>query len=155
MAQNDVVRVGQPMPKISAVTPGGNFTVSITWAGGETQEIDLRPFIFGYRAFRPLRTSEPLWRGVAVEEHGSGITWSPEMDMAAYTLQHLAEAQRVMTTEDFRAWMTRHHLTLDTAAIVLGLSRRTVAGISSGDRAMDRVTTLACRGYDAALEAAE
>lgn len=151
MSDNDRITVTASIPKIGAVTAGEPFTVVVTWRDGRTESIDIAPIILSFKAFRPLRDDSALWAGVRVDEHGSAIVWSDDMDMANYTLDRLAEAGRPMSREDFRAWMKRHGLTLDTAAPVLNISRRQVAAFSSGEKTIDRTIKLACRGYDAIM----
>jgi DNA-binding XRE family transcriptional regulator len=154
MSQDETFSVGEPLPKIEAVEPDLDLTVRVTWATGVSERIDLSPIILGYRTFKRLRHDRALFAQVHLDAYRSAIVWNDEMDLAAYTLEHLARAQRVMSPEDFREWMARHHLTLDAAAAALGVSRRTVAAISTGARAMDLTMSLACRGWDAAMRRA-
>jgi hypothetical protein len=151
----ETLEAGAPAPRIAAVGPGAGLSVSITWENGRTDIVDLSPLILGHKAFKPLRNDPALFAQVAVEEYGCAIRWSDTLDMANYTLQRLADQQRIMTTAEFNAWRERNRLTLDVAAAVLGISRRVVAAMSSGERPMDLTTTLACRGYEAAGRAAE
>lgn len=151
MTPNDTITVGAPIPRLRAVVPAGELAVTVTWEDGRSDEIDLAPVILGFKLFRPLREDRALFESVRPGDFGSSIVWNDEMDLASYTLERLADSRRVMSTAEFREWMKRNHLTLDTAAPVLGLSRRTVAAISSGERPMDLTTTLACRGYEAIL----
>jgi DNA-binding XRE family transcriptional regulator len=149
---DDKVAVGKPIPRIRAAKAGEGYSVAVTWENGTTDGIDLLPFIFGYKVFRPLRNDRALFESLQVDEDGTAIVWTDAMDMAAYTLERLAESQRVWTTDDVRDWMKRHHLTLDSAAPVLGVSRRTMAAISSGERPVDLTLTLALRGYDKIMD---
>lgn len=151
----ETIRVGAPIPRITAVAPAGGLSVAVTWDNGHADTIDLAPMILAYRVFKPLRDDPALFATVAVEEYGCAIRWNDAMDMAHYTLERLAAQQRVMDTATFNAWRERNHLTLDTAASVLGISRRVVAAISSGKRPMDLTTTLACEGYDARVREGE
>jgi len=151
MSGNDWITVGAPIPKIAAVEPGAPFEVTVTWRDGTRDRIDLAPFLAAFKVYRPLRQDPARFAAVRVDEHGSGIVWSDEIDIAAYTLDRLAQVSRPMSREAFRDWMKRNGLTLDTAAPVLGLSRRQVAAYSSGEKPIDRPTKLACRGYDAIM----
>ena len=65
--------------------------------------------------------------------------------MAATTVERLA-AER-MGNADFRAFLSRHRLTLDGAAAALGLSRRQVAYYAK-DKPVPRLVALACLGYE-------
>jgi len=151
MTRNETISVGEPIPRLRSVVPAEGFAVVVTWENGLSEEIDLTPIILGFKMFRPLREDRALFELVRLGEFGSSIVWTDDMDLAAYTLERQAESRRVMPVTEFREWMKRNHLTLDTAAPVLGMSRRTVAAISSGERPMDLTTTLACRGYEAII----
>jgi hypothetical protein len=149
---DDKISVGKPIPRLQAARAAKGYSVAVTWENGIVDTIDLSPFILGYKVFRPLRSDRALFESVQVDEDGTAIVWSEAIDMAAYTLERLAESQRVWTTDEVRDWMKRHHLTLDSAAPVLGISRRTMAAISSGERPVDLTLTLALRGYDKIMD---
>jgi len=144
----DMIQVGKPIPRITAVTAGESLTVIITWESGHSETIDLAPLILAKKWFKPLR-DRAVFERVAVEDHGSGICWGDDLDMASYTLERLAQVQQAMTAEDFNHWKDRHHLTLDAVPSVLGISRRQAAAYASGEKTIDRAIKLACRGYDA------
>jgi transcriptional regulator with XRE-family HTH domain len=54
----------------------------------------------------------------------------------------------------FLEWRLRHGLSLTKAADALGLSRRTIAYYSNGDRPVPRAILLACRGWELGEQAA-
>ncbi len=57
-------------------------------------------------------------------------------------------------TRAFLEWRLRHGLSLSASAAALGLSRRTIAYYSNGDRRVPRPVLLACRGWEALQVAA-
>lgn len=144
----DTVRVGAPIPRLTAVEAGHALTVIVTWEGGRRESIDLAPLILTKTWFRALRNDRALFEGVEVEEYGAGIRWNDNLDMASYTLERLAQVQQVMSAKEFNRWRDRHHLTLDALPSVLGISRRRAAAFASGEKPIDRATKLACLGYD-------
>jgi DNA-binding transcriptional regulator YiaG len=87
---------------------------------------------------------------VKVGEFGTDITWTDEIDMAADTLWRLAQEQSgfTMSPEAFKHWREGKAYTLDTAARVLGLSRRMVAYYEQGKKPIPRVVALATHGLD-------
>lgn len=153
MSGNDIIGVGAPIPKIREVQAGKPYIVHVSWRDGRCEAIDVAPIVLSYKAFRPLRDDPARFAAVSVDEHGSAIVWSEGMDIANYTLDRLAVVTRPMSREDFRTWMKRHGLTIDTAAPVLGISRRQAAAYSSGEKPIDRAIKLACHGYDAIMGA--
>lgn len=155
MSGNDTITVGTPIPKIRGAEAGKELlTVYVFWDDGRTEAIDLAPIILAFKRFRPLREDPALFAQVAVDEHGSALVWPGELDIANYTIDRLAKVTRPMSRDDFKDWMKRNGLTLDTAAPVLGISRRQAAAYSSGEKTIDRAVKLACYGYDAIMHSA-
>lgn len=150
---SDTISVGDPLPRIASVRAGGGLDVSVTWASGlragRTETIDLAPVVMRMRFFRPLRDNPALFASVTISDGGSALTWgSGEIDMAAQTVERLARL--VKSPEEFRAFLTRHHLTLDAAAAILGISRRQAAYFAKS-KPLPRLVSLACAGYEASL----
>jgi DNA-binding transcriptional regulator YiaG len=139
------------LPRIHAVEAMEKpFTIRVQWVSGSENVIDLSGIIGAFKAFAPLRTNSGLFRQVHVGEHGADIVWNEDIDMANDTLWRLAQEQSgaTMTAEAFHQWRKRHAFTLDTAAIALGLSRRTVAYYEQGKRPIPRTVALATRGLE-------
>jgi DNA-binding XRE family transcriptional regulator len=53
-----------------------------------------------------------------------------------------------MTANDLREWQARHGYTYDTAAVALGVSRRTYAGYLARADDLPRMLELACKALD-------
>ncbi|MBR8653535.1 hypothetical protein KDH83_09495 [Achromobacter sp. Marseille-Q0513] len=53
-----------------------------------------------------------------------------------------------MTANDLREWQARHGYTYDTAAVALGVSRRTYAGYLARGEELPRLLELACKALD-------
>jgi len=99
------------------------------------------------RFYAPLRHDPALFATIAATEDGSALSWDQgKIDMAATTVERLA--REAMSPEDFRAFLTRHHLTLDAAAAILGISRRQAAYFAKG-KPVPLLVALACAGYEA------
>jgi len=150
-ADNDIITVGEPMPRIAGIRHVHDHVVSVTWADGPrqgiTENVDLTPVIMQYRFFQPLRGDIGLFASVQLGEDGHMLVWdNGRIDMAATTVERLTSES--MTNAQFQAFLERHGLTLDAAAAVLGISRRQVAYYAK-DRPIPRLVTLACAGYDA------
>jgi DNA-binding XRE family transcriptional regulator len=139
------------LPRIHAVEAAEKpLTVRVRWASGSENVIDLSGIISAFKVYAPLRTNSGLFRQVHVGEHGVDIAWNDDIDMANDTLWRLAQEQSgaTMTAEAFHEWRVRRAFTLDTAALALGLSRRTVAYYEQGKRPIPRTVALATRGLE-------
>lgn len=139
------------LPRIVAVTAGKKpLTLIIRWNTGEESHIDVSGMIETYRIYEHLRHSPELFKRVQVGEHGTDVTWTDEIDMSADTLWRLAQEQsgRTMSPEAFKKWRERKAYTLDTAARVLGLSRRMVVYYEQGTKPIPRVVALATHALD-------
>lgn len=141
------------LPRITAVTPGDRpLTLRVRWDRGGENKIDISGIVGAFRVYAPLRRSRKLFRQVRAGEYGTDVVWTEAIDMSADTLWRLAQEQSgtTMSAAAFREWRERHAYTLDSAARVLGISRRMVAYYEQGDRPIPRVVALATRGLDAA-----
>lgn len=49
----DVVRAGDPLPRIASISAREKFAVSVRWRVGREQIVDLAPDIFTYKFYRP------------------------------------------------------------------------------------------------------
>lgn len=146
--------VGPPMPRLAAVHGAEGFRVAVVWAAGKRagrQEIvDLAPQIMRYRLFAPVRNDPALFAALRLVDDGTVIAWTDDIDMAATTVERLAE--ETMTNADFRQFMERHRLTLDAAAATLGIGRRQAAYYAK-DKPVPRLVALACAGVEANRQA--
>jgi len=79
-ADNDIVTVGEPMPRIAGIRHVHDHVVSVTWADGPregiTENVDLTPVIMRYRFFQPLRGDIGLFASVQLGEDGHMLVWN-------------------------------------------------------------------------------
>lgn len=150
MNATDMIKVGEPLPRIASVSPHQRWTVAVTWVDGGRQVVDLAPVIFTYKFYRALRADEALFRTVHTVDAGSALAWGADdgIDMDALTVARLAE--EAMEPAEFAAFLARHKLTYEAAAAQLGISRRLVAYYASERRA-PRHIALACAYLDQKL----
>lgn len=144
---DDVITVGEPLPRIASVAVLDGFRLRIEWdrgpRAGETETIDVGPAIFNHRAFIDLRADRDLFERVAIGSHGSVLVWPGEVELAAEWIDRLPRAE--MTNDEFRAIMDgRLHYTLDAMAAALGIARRRIADYRKGTP-VPRVVALATR----------
>ena len=149
MSATDLIAVGDPLPRLSAVEPAaGPYGVAITWAegtrAGRRDVVDLAPIILTFKVFRPLREDAALFAAVRLGDGGASLVWpgDPDLDIGADSLEELAE--ETMSNVDFAAFLARNGLTYEAAAAQLGVSRRMVAYYAKS-HAVPRLVGLACR----------
>jgi lambda repressor-like predicted transcriptional regulator len=149
MADDDIVVVGAPLPRVTAVEARDALRIAVTWAsdgpGAAVQVVDIAPAVFRYKVYAPLRDDPALFRTVRVTDDGFAVAWGDGLDMASTTLAELAN--QAMTPADFAAFMKRNGYTLDSVAAELGISRRLAASYAK-DREIPRTVALACRYLD-------
>ncbi|HIJ83434.1 MAG: hypothetical protein HW380_3547 [Magnetococcales bacterium] len=139
------------LPRIAAVWVGARpYTLHVRWERGGESFVDVSGPIQTFRVYAPLRQSAALFGQVGVGEQGTDVTWSDELDMSADALWRLAQEQSgaTMTAEAFQSWRKKKSLTLDAAAVALGISRRMVAYYDHGDKPIPRVVALATMALD-------
>jgi len=136
--------------RIESALTRGNSILSVAWDDGHRAEIDLGPMIAARAVLAPLGDPETFHR-IGIAADGWSIEWPAcGIDFGAAQLRRWADEQagEAMPAEAFRAWMSRHGLTLDRAAEALGLSRRTIAYYLSGEQPVPKTVMLATEGYD-------
>ncbi|MEP6869391.1 MAG: DUF2442 domain-containing protein [Novosphingobium sp.] len=134
---------------ITAVTVSGDRAITLTWDDGEIAPVNLAATIAALKALAPL--TDPVEFSQARLSHdGWSVEWPSGIDFGAPQLRRWAHEQsgKAMPPALFRAWIDRHHFTLDRAAEALGLSRRTVAYYLSGEQPVPRTVMLATVGFD-------
>lgn len=153
---DEIVIVGDAIPRLASVEALDSFEVAVTWEAGSRSGrrdvVDLAPAIVRYRVYAPLLDERAMLRSVRLQEHRFGIAWGEgdAIGMGAATVEDLAE--EVLSAEDVAGFMVRHHLTLDGAAAELGIGRRMAAYYRKQHR-IPRTVALACRYIDAKLMA--
>lgn len=147
MADDDILVVGAPLPRLLTVSPRDGFRVAIAWEGHSSDTdpvvVDLAPAVFRYRIYAPLRDDPELFSTVRITDDGFAVAWDQDdLDMASTTIADLAE--QGMAPADFAAFMRRNGYTLDSVAAELGISRR-LAAYYAKEREIPRHIALACR----------
>jgi hypothetical protein len=124
------------------------YHLSITFKDGKTFNVNLERIIKEYPALTPL-TDKDLFSQVRVDESGTILTWTDEIDLAGDNLRAEAvEQSGGISHERIWNWMYRNNLTLDTAASALGISRRMVAYYRNGERPIPKHIWFACLGWE-------
>lgn len=122
---DDIIQIGEPLPRIAEALPLEGRKVRITWTTGETVTVDLAPILHSRRIYIPLRQGDALFRSLKVSEYGNAIEWNSDLDLSAVWLARLPSV--VFDNADFRRAMGTLGMTLDGMAEALEISRRLVA----------------------------
>ncbi|MDH4582631.1 DUF2442 domain-containing protein [Pseudomonas sp. BN415] len=136
--------------RISSVEPiAGKHALLVVFANGKRYSIDLREHIRSFPALKPLEDLA-LFGTAQVGEWGFDVTWDNDLELAATTLYRLAleQAGEVMPVQAFKRWMAANKLSLTTAAVELGFTRRTITAYSSGTALIPKHVALACKGWE-------
>jgi len=140
------ISIGPPMPQISALASRDNLNLEVTWAEGlrkgKREIVDLSPLIKSFKFYRGL-LQPSLFATARLEDGGQTVVWSSGADMAAMSIERLAEES--MNATEFRAFLKTLDLTQDQAAALLGYGRRQIAHYVSGTKPIPRIVALACR----------
>ena len=124
------------LPRIKAVSAArAPWMISVTWADGSKDRIDLTGLIYRSRHFQVFLENPAEFRKVRVADFGGGIEWKNGLDYGADTLKTLADEQRPLSGSDLVTFETELNLTTAETAALLGVAERTVRGY----RALDRV----------------
>jgi DNA-binding XRE family transcriptional regulator len=141
MSDSDMMRT------INAVTARPASVLGLTWSDGTEADINISAML-GMRALRPLRENA-LFAQAGVGDWGHSVVWPGEIEIGADILwQEVLSATVRSDTRQFLEWRMRHGLSLGKAADALGVSRRTIAYYSNGEKKVPRPILLACRGWE-------
>jgi hypothetical protein len=136
--------------RIHSVNPiAGKHALQVEFSNGKHYTVQLTEHIRSFPVLKPLEDLE-RFRQAQVGEWGFDVTWGDDLELAATTLHRLAleQAGEVMPTQAFKRWLAANNLSLTTAAIELGFTRRTITAYSSGTALIPKHVALACKGWE-------
>ena len=135
---------------VKAVEPD---TLHLTYADGEVFEVSLQSWIASVKALHPLKNAD-LFGKAKCGLGGRTVDWadgaSVELDLGADNLRNLAiEQAGGIGHERIWNWLQETGLTLEQAALALGISRRMLIYYRDGEKVIPRAVWLACLGWEA------
>ena len=126
----------------------------LRYADGEQFEVSLVDTIMQHPTLERLKDPR-VFSSAKVGDHGASVIWAndDDMELAADNLRARAVEQAGGVSHEFIwNWMARSDLTLDTAAVALGVSRRMLAYYRSGSKPVPRTVALACLGWEEVIK---
>lgn len=136
-------------PRLTAVTPVAEFSLSVSFADGSGGTVSLKEAIFNSPGLAPLR-DPAAFSGAVLGEYGWEAEW-PEFDIqvgADTLLADMLEQNSQTPADRFTVWRIRNGLSLAAASRELGVTVRTVSAYGSGARPIPRTVELACIGWE-------
>lgn len=134
--------------KLTGVRPLEAMNLELSYADGEAFKVDIAKVIKGYPTLKGIRD---VFSKVKLGDHGLSLVWNDDddLELASDNLRARAiEQAGDYSHETILNWMAKHNLTLDQAAIGLGLSRRMLAYYRSGEKVVPKTVGLACIGWE-------
>jgi len=139
---------------LSSVKATPTASLLLRYADGEQFEVSLVDTIKQHPALERLKDPK-VFSSARVGDHGASVIWAndDELELAADNLRARAVEQAGSVSHEFIwNWMARNDLTLDAAAVALGLSRRMLAYYRSGSKPVPRTVALACLGWEEVIK---
>ena len=135
---------------LTAVEALPDYRLRLSYADGQTFEVDLSERIFSSGYLAPLR-DETLFAQAKLGFAGRSVDWiEDELDLGADNLRNLAVEQAGgIGHERIWNWLHETGLTLEQAADALGISRRMLIYYRDGEKPIPRSIWLACLGWEA------
>ena len=135
---------------LAAVQARPGQRLHLTYADGQSFDVDLSEWISSAKALAPLQDSS-LFARAQVGFQGRTVDWiEDELDLAADNLRNLAiEQSGGIGHERIWTWLESTGLTLEQAAQALGISRRMLIYYRDGEKPIPRTVWLACLGWEA------
>lgn len=136
--------------QLTAVEALPDYRLRLTYADGQTFEVDLTDWINTTEALAPLK-DKALFARAKVGFAGRSVEWiEDELDLGADNLRNLAiEQAGGIGHERIWNWLHETGLTLEQAAEALGISRRMLIYYRDGEKPIPRTIWLACLGWQA------
>lgn len=139
--------------QLTSVKVTAPHTLRLSYADGEAFEVNLQPWIASTKALHPLQNSD-LFASARLGLGGCTVDWadgaSVELDLGADNLRNLAiEQAGGIGHERIWNWLNETGLTLEQAALALGISRRMLIYYRDGEKSIPRSVWLACLGWEA------
>ena len=135
---------------LTAVKPLANFQLRLSYADGQTVEVELSEVIRKSKSLAALK-DEKLFKKAKVGFAGRSVDWiEDELDLGSDNLRNIAVEQAGgIGHERIWAWLHETGLTLEQAAEALGISRRMLIYYRDGEKSIPRSIWLACLGWQA------
>jgi Protein of unknown function (DUF2442)/Helix-turn-helix len=141
MNPNDKPRI------LTGVTALGVNRLHLIWSDGTAAEVDLSATLQN-RAFAGLRDPE-AFAAVKIGDWGHSLEWDCGVEIGADALWlETLSAKGRGDVRRFLEWRLTNGLSLAKTAEALGLSRRTIAYYSNGERSIPIAILLACTGWE-------
>ena len=141
--------IHDPQHTITALTVRPPFGLSVTFADGETFQVDLGPMIKAYPTMHLLGDAS-LFKQARIDARGGYVVWvGDDLELAADNLRNMAvEQSGGIGHERLWGWMDKHGLTQERAALAVGVSRRMLNYYLSGAKPIPKTVWLACLGWE-------
>lgn len=123
-------------------------SVYIVWEDGRKATIKLTDVIARHKGMQSL-IDKSVFETITVGEWAWSIVWSGSIDMGTERLYELAKEQENIFKDTLHEWRKRHNFTYDKAAMVLGISRRSIGLYENGKQPVPKHIALACKGWEA------
>ena len=139
---DELISIGQPLPRILSVRVLQNFEIEIVWNSGQKSACDLAPVLASRKILRTLLAEPTLFMSVSVNDDGNAVIWKNGAEISAVWLEELSLTR--FSNSDFRALMDQLGLTLEGMAATLEVSRRQIANYRK-DKPIPKHIALASR----------
>ena len=126
----------------------------LSYVDGGQFEVSLVNTILKHPTLERLKDPE-VFSSAKVGDHGASVIWAndDDLELAADNLRARAIEQAGGVSHEFIwNWMARNDLTIDAAAVALGVSRRMLAYYRSGSKPVPRTVALACLGWEEVIK---
>ncbi len=126
----------------------------LSYVDGGQFEVSLVDTILKHPTLERLKDPE-VFSSAKVGDHGASVIWAndDDLELAADNLRARAIEQGGGVSHEFIwNWMARNDLTIDAAAVALGVSRRMLAYYRSGSKPVPRTVALACLGWEEVIK---
>lgn len=140
-------------PELVEATALEPYRLRTRWSTGETLEVDVGDRLRSSPALAAILAPQVFARA-HVAEWGGSVEWFDTEFGADNVYAWAKEQAGELSHEMLDGWMLRNGLSLTTAAVALGLSRRMLSYYRTAQKPIPKMVWLACLGWEWQQQAA-
>ena len=99
MNDDEMISVGEPLPRLTAIQVLGDRKVRVTWDDGGSDEVDLQSALAHRKVFAAPLNDDAIFASAKVGSFGDCITWGGDAELSAVWIEELARSAKAFAED--------------------------------------------------------
>jgi hypothetical protein len=99
MNGDEMISVGERLPRLTAVQVLGDRKVRVTWEDGGSEEVDLRSALAHRKVFAVLLNDDAIFASAEVGRFGDCINWGGDAELSAVWIEELVRSAKAFAED--------------------------------------------------------